>query len=39
MDPMWIIPIAGFSMLLVGLILMLLDRPRKDDDQAKPISE
>jgi hypothetical protein len=33
MDPMWIIPIAGLSMLLLGLILMLLDRPEKTDKQ------
>jgi len=39
MDPLWVISIMGFGMLLVGLILMLLDRPRKDDDQAKPISD
>jgi len=31
MDPRWIIPIVGFSIALVGLIIILLDRPQKTD--------
>jgi hypothetical protein len=31
MDPLWIIPIVGFGIALIGLIIMLLDRPQKID--------
>jgi hypothetical protein len=34
MDPLWIIPIVGFSVALLGLILMLLDRPQKTDHKS-----
>ena len=33
MDPLWIIPIVGFSVALIGLIIRLLDRPKKIDNQ------
>ena len=32
MDPMWIIPIVGFGVAFIGLVIMILDRPKKVDN-------